>query len=246
MAQGKWYVLRDDGSGVLRGSDSAYGAGTVNYVSGSVIATLGALPDVGSSVICVYGVSVRTMNRGGVTGLKVYQKIQLDNAPVPGTLTVSWTNHLLETKTATDDGSGLLVGDAEGEIDFVNNVLVIAPNETPPAGAELTIDYQHGLPTEHTSTPTWDEVSPITITLPDSNILPNTVFVSLESVIDGRDGSIGTTTTRIENPPTRTPTYVLVNKGGGNIGTLPVVGPPAICSGRWSWMCRDFAPTAIT
>lgn len=239
MAQGKWYVLRDDGSGVLRGSDSAYGAGTVNYVSGSVLATLGALPDVGSSVICVYGVSVRTMNRSGVTGLKVYQKIQLDKAPVPGTLTVSWTNHLSETKTATDGGNGLLVGDAEGEIDFVNKVLVIAPNEIPPAGAELTIDYQHGLPTEHTSTPTWDGVSPITITLPDSNILPNTVFVSLESVIDGRDGSIGTTITRIKNPPTPTPIDIPIDNGGGVIGTLPVVGSPACCAfTRVPWMCR--------
>ena len=59
MAQGQWYVLRDGGSGGLRGEDSAFGAGAVNFATGSVAVTLGALPDVGSVILFLY-------NRGPV------------------------------------------------------------------------------------------------------------------------------------------------------------------------------------
>jgi hypothetical protein len=51
LAQGRWYVLRDDGAGKLTGISSAYGVGTLNYDTGAVLVTLGALPDVGSSVV---------------------------------------------------------------------------------------------------------------------------------------------------------------------------------------------------
>ncbi|MBK9442590.1 MAG: hypothetical protein IPN53_15335 [Comamonadaceae bacterium] len=36
LAQGRWYVLRDDGTGKLIGISSAYGVGTLNYSTGSV------------------------------------------------------------------------------------------------------------------------------------------------------------------------------------------------------------------
>ena len=53
-AGGQWYVLRDGGTGGLRGSDAAFGAGQVNFDTGSVSVTLGALPDVGSVVLFFY------------------------------------------------------------------------------------------------------------------------------------------------------------------------------------------------
>lgn len=54
MAGGRWYVLRDNGAGELRGVSSSYGVGTLNLTTGSVVVTLGALPDVGSVVIFTY------------------------------------------------------------------------------------------------------------------------------------------------------------------------------------------------
>lgn len=54
MANGRWYVLRDNGAGELRGTSPSYGVGTLNLTTGSVVVTLGALPDVGSVVIFTY------------------------------------------------------------------------------------------------------------------------------------------------------------------------------------------------
>ena len=50
-AQGKWYDLRDNGAGVLKGVSPEYGVGTVSYTTGTVAVTLGALPDVGSEIV---------------------------------------------------------------------------------------------------------------------------------------------------------------------------------------------------
>ena len=57
MAQGRWYTLVDNGSGKLSGADTSYGTATVNYATGSVIMTLGAIPDVGSCIILSFGAS---------------------------------------------------------------------------------------------------------------------------------------------------------------------------------------------
>jgi hypothetical protein len=57
MAQGRWYTLVDNGTGKLSGGDTAYGTATVNYTTGSVVMTLGAIPDVGSFIIFNFGAS---------------------------------------------------------------------------------------------------------------------------------------------------------------------------------------------
>jgi hypothetical protein len=56
MAQGRWYSLFDDLAGKLSGASNGYGVGTVNYVTGSMSVTLGAVPDVGSVLLASYGV----------------------------------------------------------------------------------------------------------------------------------------------------------------------------------------------
>lgn len=55
MAQGRWYELTDNFAGKLAGADSAYGVGTVNYATGSVSVTLGAIPDVGGVLLATWG-----------------------------------------------------------------------------------------------------------------------------------------------------------------------------------------------
>lgn len=54
MANGRWYVLRETGSGEILGISKSHGVGTLNFETGSVVVTLGALPDVGSVVIFTY------------------------------------------------------------------------------------------------------------------------------------------------------------------------------------------------
>lgn len=148
LAQGRWYVLRDDGSGVLRGTDAAYGAGTINYSTGSVVVTLGALPDVGSSVVVQSYSEVATKVRSNtelVNGGKAYFAFNTDSVVgeekgskqvTPSGLVVNWNNG--GAKTATDDGLGVISGDATGTVDYVNGVIRLSPNALPPAGTVFT------------------------------------------------------------------------------------------------------------
>ena len=50
-ANGRWYTLMDDGTGALVNETAGIGVGLINYATGTVNVTAGALPDIGSSVI---------------------------------------------------------------------------------------------------------------------------------------------------------------------------------------------------
>lgn len=63
MAQGKWYDLIENGKGELYGADAAYGSGTINFTTGSLMITLGALPDTGSSILFAWGSPTTSFNR---------------------------------------------------------------------------------------------------------------------------------------------------------------------------------------
>lgn len=150
LAQGRWYTLRDDGSGKLAGNDSSHGAGTVNYTTGSVVVTLGALPDVGSALVVqaysavqqVPAATAPLLNSG-----KAYIPINTSGliseergskAIAPGSVSVGWNHN--GTKVATDDGLGNLTGDATGTIDYSAGVVYVSPNVLPPSGTPLLLD----------------------------------------------------------------------------------------------------------
>ncbi len=148
MAQGKWYVLRDDGAGALRGADTAYGSGTINYATGSVVVTLGALPDMGSSIIAVWGTRLVDMDRSGASVKAIMRLENIDTgvdakgnprAIARGNLTITWTGSDLLTKTATDDGAGNLTGDATGRVHYIDRWVEFAPNVLPAGGAQITV-----------------------------------------------------------------------------------------------------------
>lgn len=149
-AGGRWYVLRDDGSGALRGVDSSFGAGVLNPTSGTISVTLGALPDVGSAIILQW-VSGKTALDSTVIDLgtnnKFYWAINSDGvvggAPggyafTPGNVEVVWSEGSA-TKTSTDNGSGLMIGDATGRVDYANGIVYLSPNTLPTPGEYVTV-----------------------------------------------------------------------------------------------------------
>ena len=120
-AMGKWYRLRDNGAGELTGSDAAYGTGTVDYVTGGATVTLGALPDVGSSVLLSWGspVHYEILAAAPASGFE----ISLAPAPVkPGTVVLTWMEGVT-AKTAIDNGSGAITGHATGAIVYQTGAL---------------------------------------------------------------------------------------------------------------------------
>jgi len=67
MAQGKWYDLTDNGKGQLVGADASYGSGMVNFTTGSLMVTLGALPDTGSEILMSWGSPTTSFNRADLS-----------------------------------------------------------------------------------------------------------------------------------------------------------------------------------
>jgi len=145
LAQGRWYVLSEQGDGVLRGLDSSFGIGTFNPDTGAFLVTLGALPDAPSSLIFVWNTPTQETT-APVTTLKASQTIELNppaNTGVQvGSLTVSWDDGVARTASAQNNGT--LSGFATGTLRAADGILEFAPNNLPAVGALLTIDYFSG------------------------------------------------------------------------------------------------------
>lgn len=150
MAQGRWYILRDNKGGVLKGGSDAFGTGTLNYTTGSVVITLGALPDVGSAiVVSSYSAdaTVTPSNTDLLNGGHFFAVLNTSGQSseekgaktiAPNGLTVTWANG--GTKTATDDGLGNLTGDATGTVDYSSGVVHLSPNTLPAPGTVFLMD----------------------------------------------------------------------------------------------------------
>jgi len=160
MVASKWYVLRDDGSGALRGQDSSYGAGQLNPTTGTVSITLGALPDVGSSIIYQWvepaaAVNALTINNNG----RLYWPFNTSGASstAPGAKTIdpsgvsiSWNDG--GVRTVTDDGNGNLQGYGTGSVNYSTGVILLSPTTLPPKGTTITVTTTQR--TKATSAPT--------------------------------------------------------------------------------------------
>lgn len=149
LADGRWYVLRDDGSGAISGSDSSLGAGNLNYVTGTVVVTVGALPDVGSAIVLQWAEQVFAPPANAVpllNGGRLYFSINSDGdlvdspgskAFAPNTVTITWNDG--SARSAADNGSGGLTGDATGVVDYVKGVINISPNTMPSLGTVFSV-----------------------------------------------------------------------------------------------------------
>lgn len=171
-ALGRWYELRDDGAGGLAGDTGAIGSGTIDYVSGTLIATLGALPDVGSSIALDWGTSVQyeAVTNNAAAEAEIW--LDLPDLPAaPDSLALSWTSGGA-ARSATDNASGVLSGDCTGAVDYTTGRarLVFASN-VPDAGTNIVASYNQLTPSGATPTVVSASVnvaSPASFTLTDS------------------------------------------------------------------------------
>lgn len=140
-AQGRWYVLQDDGSGQLRGSESGQGAGTYNPSTGGYLVTLGALPDVGSSIVLSWGVPTQE-TIWPAAEVPLYQDLELalpEGASIyPGGLSITWQDGA-STKTATAAADMTLTGDATGRVYVGDKRIRFLPNVLPPVGTQINV-----------------------------------------------------------------------------------------------------------
>ncbi len=92
MAQGKWYELYDNGNGVITGKESGIGTGSIDYGSGSMILTLGALPDVGSVIIISWGHGIAVTDRKAELASEPMEiRHSLPHQGIePGSIAITW------------------------------------------------------------------------------------------------------------------------------------------------------------
>lgn len=142
MALGQWYTITDDGAGALTGN----GSGTVNYTNGSIGVTLPALPDVGTSIIFQWGERTSFTDRSsqGAQVRAPEYMIQLDHESgiVANSVSITWYSGAV-LKTAVDNATGVLSGDATGEVNYSTGLVFIRPSAMIDAGGEFNIDYDH-------------------------------------------------------------------------------------------------------
>jgi len=114
---GNWYRLTDNGAGSLSGDTSGQGGGSVNYGSGTVTATLAALPDVGTVVIISWGNPVIVSDESGKEQPSPPQiRFTVANGPIkPGTLEITYDSDG-STITHTTDADGYVIDAATDQI----------------------------------------------------------------------------------------------------------------------------------
>ncbi|MDR0770833.1 MAG: hypothetical protein LBE75_06495 [Burkholderiales bacterium] len=178
MAQGKWYDLRDDGSGALRGADSAFGTGSIDFVTGSVIATFGALPDANTEVLFAWAAASNFFNRSATPVSPPAIKFNVQNPGIsPNSLVIRWTDGANQ-REARDNGRGNLTGNATGRVRYAQGEISMTTTTLPAGGATFTIEYSHGDVIEEVFDGiTSDAGNGLWLTLANDDILPGSVSV---------------------------------------------------------------------
>ena len=142
MAQGRVYVLKDDGTGRLVGANETVGSGTINYTTGSWLLTTGALPDVGTPILLQWGSPISTFSRAGLTVAPAYLDFTTFHNGLVN-LTVTWPLNG-QQKSATINSAGEFTGDASGYVRLNDGKGRIIPNELPHKDTVFTISYEYG------------------------------------------------------------------------------------------------------
>lgn len=194
-SQGRWYELRDDGTGVLRGASEAHGSGNVNYATGSVTVTCGELPDVGSAILYSWGTRARYFNRSGTTA-SAKMILQLKQNADPSSISLAWNDGT--AKTATSDAAGNITGDWTGKFDMQSNQIRIdtGANFNHPAGVlDVAVSYSQGVKTAMSFiAPLRDGLGKINLDLGDKPIKPNTFRLRYNLLIEEFVEEIGRVT----------------------------------------------------
>ena len=219
MSQGKYYQLRDNGTGRLFGANESIGSGSINYQTGTWLLTTGALPDVGTPILLQWGSPISTFTRSDLAVLPASLNFTLPQAGVAVGVDVSW---LLDgvAKTATSNSQGQFTGDATGTINYATGEVNLKPNKLPSKNTVFTFDYDYGEPdTQTVSSGTPDGTQKITFTIGTGPaIQPNTVQLDIPVQQITGGGNAGVVV--LHDVPIDAITGNLVNQLGNIQGTI--------------------------
>ncbi|UNT60691.1 hypothetical protein [Acinetobacter towneri] len=217
MSQGKFYELKDDGSGQLKGVHSSFGSGMINYETGSWLLTTGALPDVDTPILAHWGTPIATFVRAGLPVGKAGFDFDLGQTGIATGITVTWVLEG-ETKTASSNAKGLFTGDATGYIKYATGTGRIIPNKLPQKNTQFNITYNYGTQLNQSKSviPAGDQQLAFTIGT-GSSIQPSSV--ALEIPVTDQSG-LNTLTVHLKDDPINSNMGNLINDAGHIQGTI--------------------------
>jgi len=114
LSNQKWYSLYDIGGGEIKGRVPSLGSGTVNYLTGSVSLSLGAMPDIESNIMFYWGTEVDSININSEDRAFFHETdFYITGEASYGTLEVTWDVFDYDTDTnyeymVKDNGDGIL------------------------------------------------------------------------------------------------------------------------------------------
>ncbi|WP_180053655.1 hypothetical protein [Acinetobacter sp. YH12236] len=217
MSQGKFYELKDDGSGQLKAASPSFGSGMINYETGSWLLTTGALPDVDTPILLNWGTPIVTFVRSNLTVEKAAFDFDLGRPGVLPGITINWALEG-EEKTATSNTQGKFTGDATGEINYATGIGKIIPNKLPQKGTVFSVIYNYGTSLEQTKMDVTPVNQKLTFTIgTGSAIQPNSV--ELRIPVKSSDGMVAGFVTLIDTPVNAT-IGNLVNERGQVQGSI--------------------------
>lgn len=171
-ALGKWIRLQDNGQGQLVGKPGQ-GSGSVNYATGAVVLTTGALPDLDSSVIPSWGTPILAESRTGDVAIEPPGlHFMLGNSGVvPGTAKFTLRVNGLNVAVADDGAGRLLLGGAiRGSIAYATGEVMIRPVALPDADSQLACEYEYGQSLAASAQPVPDGSGVVAISLPEGPV----------------------------------------------------------------------------
>lgn len=245
MSQGKFYELKDDGSGQLKGASTSFGSGAVNYETGSWSITTGALPDVNTPILLLWGTPLATFIRSGLAVEPAAFEFDLQQAGIAsGSVTVKW---LLEgeQKTATTNTLGQFSGDATGTFNYATGQGRLVPNKLPQKNTVFTINYSYGIPLDQTVENIMPADQKLKFTIGSgAAIQPNSVELSVP-VADQIGSVIGTVV--LTDIPVNAEVGNLVNSQGKVQGTITYAtgAVEIIPEATSSVFTKSYIPTAV-
>lgn len=186
MALGRWYELRDLGSGELMGE----GTGSINFASGAVSVTFDAMPDVDTAIIYNY-VAQADFNfkthEGAVDAPQVKIAHELQNTGINPVGVIVKTVHGGITKTMTSTAGGEFSSDvAAGYINGAAGILTLLFTVTPDVGSSINVEYESGVQIDVPLTLGADGGGITTGTIPGAPLKPGSVWLRWTSKRKGK------------------------------------------------------------
>lgn len=180
MVQGKWYELLDSGDGALRGADASHGTGQLTQGSGSLMLTLGALPDVDSGILISWGTQVDQHEKTTADILCGFEvPLDLPQNALLSTLNITWLD-----KTATCGSNGTITGDATGKFDVRNDKVIFLPNIMPPMGTQFNLSWNESGLRRNGVGELISNGASASFSFTSGNIEPNSVYLRFKMDID--------------------------------------------------------------